>query len=184
LAARGIGQPGTASGEWLYRVRTGARHRNRHGVRIAHLDTGYWPPQVSTPRHIRRDLGYNFSENNTNTTDPGTSGVLRNPGHGTATSAILSGNTVDLIYQGQQYTGDIGGAPDAEVVPVRIGPSVVHFYGSAMAQGMDYALAPRETPRTAIPPTNAMSSRSATADCPRRAGPMRSIISTMPVSSL
>jgi hypothetical protein len=31
-----------------------------NGVRIAHLDTGYWPPQVSTPRHIRRDLGYKF----------------------------------------------------------------------------------------------------------------------------
>src|SRR5208282_2320046 len=50
-----------------------------NGVRIAHLDTGYWPPHDSTPRHIRRDLGYNFYENNTNTTDPGTSGVLRNP---------------------------------------------------------------------------------------------------------
>jgi len=117
-----------------------------NGVRIAHLDTGYWPPQVSTPRHIRRDLGYNFYENNTNTTDPGTGGLLRNPGHGTATLAIVSGNAVDLIYQGKQYTGDIGGAPDAEVVPVRIGPSVIHFFSSAMAQGMDYALGPSGSP--------------------------------------
>jgi hypothetical protein len=122
-----------------------------NGVRIAHLDTGYWPPQDSTPRHIRRDLGYNFYENNTNTTDPGTSGPLRNPGHGTATLAILSGNTVDLIYQGMQYTGDIGGAPDAEVVPVRIGPSVVHFYSSAMALGMDYALGPSGDPANSNP---------------------------------
>jgi Subtilase family len=121
------------------------------GVRIAHLDTGYWPPQVSTPRHIRRDLGYNFYENNTNTTDPGTGGLLRNPGHGTATLAIVSGNTVDLIYQGKQYTGDIGGAPDAEVVPVRIGPSVVHFYSSAMALGMDYALGPSGDPAHSNP---------------------------------
>jgi hypothetical protein len=122
-----------------------------NGVRIAHLDTGYWPPQVSTPRHIRRDLGYNFYENNTNTTDPGTSGVLRNPGHGTATLAILSGNTVDLIYQGKQYTGDFGGAPDAEVVPVRIGPSVVHFFSSAMALAMDYALGPTGDPANSNP---------------------------------
>jgi len=122
-----------------------------NGIRIAHLDTGYWPPQDSTPRHIRRDLGYNFYENNTNTTDPGTSGVLRNPGHGTATLAILSGNTVDLIYQGVQYNGDFGGAPDAEVVPVRIGPSVVHFYSSAMAQGMDYALGPTGDPANSNP---------------------------------
>ncbi len=106
---------------------------------------------ISTPRHIRRDLGYNFYENNTNTTDPGTGGVLRNPGHGTATLAILSGNTVDLIYQGKQYTGDFGGAPDAEVVPVRIGPSVVHFFSSAMAQGMDYALGPTGDPANSNP---------------------------------
>ena len=122
-----------------------------NGVRIAHLDTGYWPPHASTPRHIRRDLGYNFYENNTNTTDPGTSGVLRNPGHGTATLAIVAGNIVDLIYQGMQYTGDLGGAPDAEVVPVRIGPSVVHFYSSAMAQGMDYALGPTGDPANSNP---------------------------------
>jgi len=120
-------------------------------VRIAHLDTGYWPPHESTPRHVRRDLGYNFYENNTNTTDPGISGPLRNPGHGTATLAILSGNTVDLIYQGVQYSGDIGGAPDAEVVPVRIGPSVVHFFSSAMAQGMDYALGPSGDPANSNP---------------------------------
>jgi hypothetical protein len=122
-----------------------------NGVRIAHLDTGYWPPHDSTPRHIRRDLGYNFYENNTNTTDPGTGGILRNPGHGTATLAILSGNTVDLIYQGRQYTGDFGGAPDAEVVPVRIGPSVVHFFSSAMALGMDYALGPTGDPANSNP---------------------------------
>ena len=122
-----------------------------NGVRIAHLDTGYWPPQVSTPRHIRRDLGYNFYENNTNTTDPGTGGLLRNPGHGTATLAIVSGNTVDLIYQGKQYTGDLGGAPDAEVVPVRIGPSVIHFFSSAMALAMDYALGPTGDPANSNP---------------------------------
>jgi Subtilase family len=122
-----------------------------NGVRIAHIDVGYWPPHDSTPRHIRRDLGYNFYENNTNTTDPGTSGLLRNPGHGTATMALLAGNTVDLIYQGVQYRGDFGGAPDAEVVPVRIGPSVIHFYSSAMAQGLDYALGPSGDPANPNP---------------------------------
>ena len=122
-----------------------------NGVRIAHLDVGYWPPHDSTPRHVRRDLGYNFYENNTNTTDPGISGFLRNPGHGTATMALLAGNTLDLIYQGVQYRGDFGGAPDAEVVPVRIGPSVVHFYSSAMAQGLDYALGPSGDPANPNP---------------------------------
>jgi Subtilase family len=122
-----------------------------NGVRIAHLDTGYWPPHDSTPRRIRRDLGYNFYENNNDTTDHGIGGLLRNPGHGTATLALLAGNTVDLIYQGQQYRGDFGGAPDAEVVPVRIGPSVIHFFSSAMALGLDYALGPSGDPSTSNP---------------------------------
>ena len=65
--------------------------------------------------------------------------------------AILAGNTVDLIYQGVQYRGDFGGAPDAEVVPVRIGPSVVHFYSSAMAQGLDYVLGPSGDPTNSNP---------------------------------
>ena len=74
-----------------------------NGVRIAHLDTGYWPPHDSTPRLVKRGLGYNFYENNHNTTDPGLGGSLRQPGHGTATIAILAGNTVDLFFQGMQY---------------------------------------------------------------------------------
>jgi hypothetical protein len=122
-----------------------------NGVRIAHLDTGYWPPHDSTPRLVKRELGYNFYENNHNTTDPGLGGILRQPGHGTATIAILAGNTVDLFFQGMQYKGDFGGAPDAEVVPVRIGPSVVHFYSNTMAQGLDYALGPTGDPANSDP---------------------------------
>lgn len=115
-------------------------------VRIAHLDTGYWPKHRSAPRNVRPELGYNFFEQNTCTVDPGTTGGLNSPGHGTATIAILAGNAVDVIYQGHEFNGDFGGAPDAEVVPVRIGPSVVHFYTSAMAQGLDYVLAPSGDP--------------------------------------
>lgn len=115
------------------------------GVRIAHLDTGYWPEHVSTPRNIRPEQGYNFYENNTNTVDPGT-GILKNAGHGTATLALLAGNDVVLKFNGQAYSGPIGGAPDAEVVPVRIGASVVHLYTQALAQGLDHACAPGDFP--------------------------------------
>ena len=69
-----------------------------NGVRIAHLDTGYWPPHDSTPRLVKRGLGYNFYENKPNTTDPGLGGSLRQPGHGTATIAILAGNTVEVSF--------------------------------------------------------------------------------------
>lgn len=116
------------------------------GIRIAHLDTGYSATQRCRPRNLRTDLAYNFSENNSNAIDPGMSHFLENPGHGTATLALLAGGHVDLSYRGQRYVGDFGGAPDAEVVPVRISPSVVHLYTSTMAKGLDYALAPGGNP--------------------------------------
>ncbi len=112
-------------------------------VRIAHLDTGYWPAHNSTPRNIRPEQGYNFYEDNQNLVDPGLQlGFLYTRGHGTATLALLAGNNVNLTYNNQSYTGPFGGAPDAEIIPVRISPSVVHFYTKQMAQGLDYACAP------------------------------------------
>ena len=119
-----------------------ARGATGRGVRIAHLDTGYWPEHVSTPRYILPKQGYNFYEDNYNVVDPGTHWPWDNPGHGTATLALLAGNDVQLAFNGQTYTGPIGGAPDAEIVPVRIGPSVVHLYTKPLAQGLDYACAP------------------------------------------
>lgn len=113
------------------------------GIRIAHLDTGYTPSHMSTPRNMLPQQGYNFYENNTNTVDPYLSGLTDQPGHGTATLALLAGGSVDIEYgAGPIYNGDIGGAPDASIVPVRIGPSVIHFYSADVAQGLDYALAP------------------------------------------
>jgi subtilisin family serine protease len=112
------------------------------GIRIAHLDTGYWPPHDSTPKNVNSDLGWNFVEGNPNTVDPGIPGLL-NAGHGTATLALLAGNKVDLIFAGHRFNDYFGGAPESEVVPVRIGASVIHLWTSTMAQGISYALAPR-----------------------------------------
>lgn len=140
--------PGAVSPAWHLEANfTGFLEARRRatgkGVRVAHLDTGYWPEHASTPRHMRPDLGYNFSENNTDTIDPGNGGLLANPGHGTATAALLAGGQVELDYRGMTYRGDFGGAPDCEVVPIRVGPSVVHFFTGALAEGLNYALAPR-----------------------------------------
>ncbi|WDD91299.1 S8/S53 family peptidase [Burkholderia sp. FERM BP-3421] len=118
------------------------------GVRIAHLDIGWWPGQYSAPRCMRPDLGYNFVEDNQDTVDPDDG---PNAGHGTATLALLAGNKVSLdgkteaTPHGQVYEGFIGGAPEAEIVPVRIAGvlgSVVYLYGNTMARGLDYALDP------------------------------------------
>lgn len=112
------------------------------GVRIAHLDTGYTPQHCSTPRNMLPKFGYDYWDNRPSTVDPGTSLPGDMPGHGTATLALLSGNAVDLQFGGERYSGDFGGAPDAEVVPVRISPSVIHLYTSTMAKGLYHALAP------------------------------------------
>ena len=115
-------------------------------VRIAHLDTGYYPDHHSTPRNMLREQGWNYVDNNLDTTDPG---HHLNAGHGTATLALLAGKEVDLQYtaagstNSRTYKGVIGGAPDAQIVPVRIGGvfgSVVHIYSSSMAKGLHHAL--------------------------------------------
>jgi hypothetical protein len=108
-------------------------------VRIAHLDTGYSPGHEALPEFLRSDQGRNFVEtsNPLSAIDPGVDGFMKNPGHGMGTMGILAGRT---ITQGA-WQDRLGGAPFAEVVPVRIGDSVVHFYSSSMAQGLDYALA-------------------------------------------
>jgi subtilisin family serine protease len=113
------------------------------GVRIAHLDTGYTPGHSSKPRRLRPALGYDYWDDKPDPVDPGTAflGVLQ-PGHGTATLALLAGNAMDLTFGKHRFQGDFGGAPDAEVIPVRIGPSVIHLYTSTMAKGLYHAIAP------------------------------------------
>ncbi len=113
------------------------------GIIIGHLDTGYTPKHASTPRYVLSDYGYDFWDDTPGAIDPGTGGALLNtPGHGTATLALLAGNELDLTFGNHRFQGDFGGAPDAQIVPVRISPSVVHLYTSSMAKGLYHALAP------------------------------------------
>jgi Subtilase family len=116
------------------------------GIRIAHLDTGYWPWHDSTPKNVKPKLGWNFYEGNPNTVDSGIGypwDPPPAPGHGTATLALLAGNKLNLTFAGHRFSGYFGGAPESEVVPVRIAASVIHLWTSTMAQGIGYALAPR-----------------------------------------
>src|SRR5207237_27212 len=60
------------------------------------------------------------------------------PGHGTATLALLAGKRV--VLPDLAFDDFLGGAPRAEVVPVRIAESVIHFLTSSMTRGLDYAI--------------------------------------------
>jgi hypothetical protein len=108
-------------------------------VRVAHLDTGFDPNHPSRPMNLRVDLGRNFVDGDTaDATDPGRHSPTASPGHGTATLALLAGNRVQIPLTG--FDDLLGGAPYAEVVPVRIANSVIHFATSGMAAGINYAV--------------------------------------------
>jgi subtilisin family serine protease len=110
-------------------------------ARIAHLDTGYDSNHRALPRNIRRDLQRNFMDDQPadDATDPGARGFLKNPGHGMGTLSILAGNRFRLASNGYDFDDFVGGAPQAEIVPVRVGKSVVQILTSSIAGGISYA---------------------------------------------
>src|ERR671921_187650 len=108
-------------------------------VRVGILDTGFDPAHSTLPLQLLLELQRDFLDDDLDATDPGTSGLGDNPGHGTATLALLAGGRVEP--QGEPEFDDfLGGAPHAEVVPVRIADSVIHFFSSTMAEGIEYAI--------------------------------------------
>jgi subtilase family protein len=101
-------------------------------VRIAHFDTGYDPKHHSLPQHLRKDIARNFvDDGHPDDASDDSSGLLNNLGHGTGTLSILAGT-------GKPGQSLLGGAPFAEIVPVRVANRVVLFSNSAIAQAFDY----------------------------------------------
>ena len=111
-------------------------------IRIAHLDTGFDPDHATRPARLRDDLQKNFVDDQpaNDASDPGRKRRFENPGHGTGTLSILAGNRFRFTGTGYQFDDRIGGAPDAEVVPVRVGKSVVQLLTSNIAKGINYAV--------------------------------------------
>lgn len=109
-------------------------------VRVGILDTGFDPTHSTLPLQLLLELQRDFFDNDVDAADPGTNGFGDNPGHGTATLALLAGRRIEP--RGVPTFDDfLGGAPHAEIVPIRIANSVVHFFSSSMAEGIEYAVA-------------------------------------------
>jgi hypothetical protein len=109
-------------------------------TRIAHIDTGYQPSHRTAPKRIVHQLERNFVERDGvpgSAEDPNNRRLLLdNSGHGTGTISILAG--------GAASSGEIlGGAPDAEILPLRVADSVVLLRTSALARALDYAIQQR-----------------------------------------
>lgn len=123
------------------------------GIRIGHLDTGYDPDHHLLPQGLAKELGRDFAETGRgDATDPDRGGLLQNPGHGTGTLCILAGNKLTGINLPPEAQGDdyYGGAPLARIVPVRIANSVILFFNSAFARGLEYLLAPGGDPANCV----------------------------------
>lgn len=119
------------------RTRVGPPAGNR--VRVGILDTGFDPTHSTLPLQLLLELQRDFFDDDLDATDPSANGFGDNPGHGTATLALLAGRRIKP--QGVPTFDDfLGGAPHAEVVPIRIANSVVHFFSSSMAEGIEYAV--------------------------------------------
>ena len=107
-------------------------------TRIAHLDTGYYGAHVSLPRNINKELQRNFVGKDgkpSSAEDPDNKILLLdNSGHGTGTLSILAGGTIADLG-----SIDMGGAPEAEVVPLRIADTVVLLHTSNFARALGYA---------------------------------------------
>jgi hypothetical protein len=109
-------------------------------ILVGILDTGYDPTHATLPQHLRLDLARNFTDDGApgDATDPASMAPFTNPGHGTATLALLAGKRINP-RNFPHFNDFLGGAPHVEVVPIRIADSVVHFRTSAMAAGIEYA---------------------------------------------
>lgn len=105
-------------------------------IRIAHLDTGYDKNHHAIPQNILRDESWDFIKKRQFADDVGGFAVpTYNKGHGTATMSILAGRAIPLLKD-----QPLGGAPDAEVLPLRISESVVLIHTDAPAKAVNYAI--------------------------------------------
>lgn len=111
-------------------------------TRIAHIDTGYYRDHETCPAHVQRHLERNFVRRDgapESAQDPDNFVLLLdNSGHGTGTIGILAGNAV-AAFGGTL----LGGAYDAEIVPLRIADSVVLLRTSTLAEALSYAVEQR-----------------------------------------
>jgi subtilisin family serine protease len=121
-------------------------------VRIVHLDTGFDPDHPARPAHVVLQKNFMSGEPADDARDPGVrGGPIANPGHGTGTIGLLAGGEVTFRQPGYEPAKDrLGGAPDAEVIPVRVANSVVQIMTSGIAQGIHYAVSLCESPATAV----------------------------------
>ena len=137
----------------LRKARKFVADNTKGSIRIGHIDTGYDPKHKVRPPNLNCRLQRNFvdgEEAHCAADNPAYQhfGFPFQYGHGTGTGAILAGNKLEGINPLKANTCDyLGGAPFADVVPIRISESVIQLLPGAMASGINYATQPNDDPR-------------------------------------
>ncbi|TAT71057.1 S8 family serine peptidase [Rhizobium ruizarguesonis] len=114
-------------------------------ILIAHLDTGYDPAHhLTQPKNLKLEWQRNFVSGEGSPDNAGDhipeNAALNNHGHGTGTLSLLAGNKLNGNSPGWKSFSDyVGGAPLANILPVRIADWVVRFTTGTIVQGIDYA---------------------------------------------
>jgi hypothetical protein len=106
-------------------------------TRIAHIDTGYDRTHSARPNHVILEHSFVEGDPDPNKAESRAALALlpENLDHGTGTIGILAGGRVTFL------NGDfLGGAPEAEIVTLRIADSVILFKTSAFAQALQFAI--------------------------------------------
>jgi len=112
------------------------------GIRIGHPDTGYLRhaeiEDAANGGPVRDDLGWDFEDDDSiphaeldeDNLLPG------GPNHGTATASVIASASGGEA-PGSEFV--VGAAPEAEVVPIRVANSVVHFSLGRVRQAIRFA---------------------------------------------
>jgi hypothetical protein len=106
-------------------------------TRIGHIDTGYDPNHIARAENIV--LEHSFVEGdpdpNKAQSAPRVNLLPENLDHGTGTMGILAGGRIPNLND-----DFLGGAPNADIVPLRIADSVILFLTSAFAEALNFAI--------------------------------------------
>lgn len=109
-------------------------------VRVAHLDTGYLDTHPALPEKLNRSLGCSFVSGEENNLGVDKNDGEGQDGHGTGTLVLLAGNKLNASQTFGEYEGHIGGAPFAEVIPMRISESVVIWNSDNFCRAIQRAI--------------------------------------------
>lgn len=115
-------------------------------VRIAHIDTGWWPehPALRDNPNIQKHLARSFIQGeeyeNADAIDRDILHPMEQQMHGIGTIGLISGWKLDKAFTFDEEIGYIGAAPFLEVIPIRVTESVIILNPDSIAAAIDYAI--------------------------------------------